>query len=106
MKITHSCNIIVLSDACDAIKYAADELEAYLKKILPTCVTNICEKTEDTSTPKIVLEILHDNSDDTFRVYEKGGSIYISGSTKRSVIYAVYSLLEHIGCRFFVDPKI
>ena len=101
MKITHSCNIIVPSDACDAIKYAADELKAYIKRIIPTCSINVCESIEIAPTPRFILETHLNKSNDAFHIYVENGSIHISGSSDRAVIYAVYSLLERIGCRFF-----
>lgn len=108
MKIVHNCNIVVPSDATDVVKYASVELQKYLKKIIPSCLVDICENSQ--STPKIILDVsspllyngeAYNKPNDAFRIYENDGNVYITGCCDRSVIYGIYTLLEHIGCRFF-----
>ena len=110
MKIVESCNIILPNNPHTAVKYAAEELKAYIQKILSICDVKIFESDEEVSSPKIFLEIssplLHDGvtyekHDAAFHIYEKDGDVYILGCSESSVIYAAYAFLEHIGCRFF-----
>lgn len=108
MKIINNCNIVVQKSAPEAIKYAAKELQAYLNKIVPACVPTIsAEKTSDQniileiSDPLQYNEISYAKPSDAFHIYEENDCIYIVGCSDRSAIYGVYSLLEHIGCRFF-----
>lgn len=101
MKITNNCNITVPHNSCDAIKYAAGELKAYITKMLPLCEVTVSDAAKNYPTPQIYFEISYEKPNDAFRIYEKDGSIYISASSERSAIYAAYALLEYIGCRFF-----
>ena len=108
MKIINHCNIVIQKDAPDAVKYVANELQAYLKKIVTACVPTI--NPEKTPYPNIILQISdplqyngisYAKPSDAFHIYSENNSIYIIGCSDRSVIYGVYSLLENIGCRFF-----
>ncbi|MBE6548403.1 MAG: DUF4838 domain-containing protein [Ruminococcaceae bacterium] len=110
MRITKDYKIVIPSKVLDAEKYAAKELKAYLEKISPECVLEIINDSVSASTPEIVIgnsnrtcytETHIEGLYDAFHVYEKNGNIYIFGENARAVIYAVYRLLETLGCRFF-----
>lgn len=110
MIINRDCRIVISLDACEAEKYAAKELKAYLEKICPECEFEIIDDSVAASTPEIVIgnsnrtcraDIHSEGLYDVFQIYEIDGSVHIIGENARAVIYAVYRLLEIFGCRFF-----
>ena len=90
--------------------YAAKELRHYLHMITGALFTIVTEKSD--AYPSVIaigqaaatLGLTHDEKlgIDAFTVRTMGKNIGIVGG-KRGVIYGVYELLEHMGCRFFTS---
>lgn len=102
-------SIVIHNEASEAVKYAAKELQDYLLAItamnIPITDKIIGEKNiiithgelcdEDELNAWKAVE-----GQDGYYLKTKGDNILIIGDT-RGVIYAVYELLEKLGCRFF-----
>lgn len=80
-----------------AVRYAAEELETYLGRMLP-------ELADDDWTVRLAVdcEKASGQANDSFcvAVTEDGGSI--AGNCPRSVLLGVYDYLHHLGCRFLM----
>ena len=87
------------------IDFALNELVRYLRQIDPkmfidqATVSSYSEKTEN----MLYVGLLSPETteDDKVIINVSNGTGYISGSNERSVLFAVYKLLEHLGCRWF-----
>ena len=81
-----------LTAATPALQTAASELESYLNRMGVPADALSCTLTEDSALPA-----------DGLRVTVKNGEITLSGGNERGVLYAVYRLLEELGCRFYAE---
>jgi hypothetical protein len=110
-------NIVVCREASDAEKYAAEELQYFLKEI-----SGVVFPILDDSREEMVHEILVGNSRrinklnldiqidklgaDGFVVCTEKGKLVITGGRPRGTLYGVYAFLEeYLGCRWFA-PKV
>jgi hypothetical protein len=102
--------ILTAKEATPQEEYAAKELRHYLHMITGALFTISAEAPTETENviaiggAAKILGLEHDSSlgADGFTVRAIGESIGIVGGV-RGVIYGVYELLEHIGCRFFTS---
>ena len=102
--------ILTTQDPTPQEEYAAKELRHYLHMITGALFTIATEPNPE--VPNVIaigsaakyLGLQHDKvlGPDGFTVRTIGGSIAIVGGV-RGVIYGVYELLEHMGCRFFTS---
>lgn len=112
-------SIFIAPDADRVIRFAAEELRKYLSRI-SGAVFQVQEKAPSLvggDTPAIVLGAkaedfaFHGLSDpcsdpfDGFVIRTDGPHLLLLGHNSRSVLYAVYALLESSGCEF-VEPGI
>ncbi len=91
---------ISVSNDNEAIRYAKDELEKYIK------LMGCSEANAD-----ITLKLLENPNvedvffDDLFDINIQNGKGYIAGSNPRSVLFGVYEYLKSCGCRFIRPGK-
>lgn len=78
------------------MRFAASELQKYLQK-MTGCVFPEAEEPKGSA-----ITLTSDDTDgpDRFRIVCGEEEILLHGSNERSVLYAVYEFLEHLGCRF------
>ena len=81
-----------LTAATPALQTAASELERYLNRMGVPAAALSCTLTEDSALPA-----------DGLRITVKNGEITLSGGNERGALYAVYRLLEELGCRFYAE---
>ena len=86
------CSIVLSSQACESERYAASELQDYIKRM--TDVDVPVSTSASGRTIRIVLDGAY--GDDGFRVKMEGTSLLIAGG-RRGVLYGVYELLETYG---------
>ena len=97
---------IVLGKVGDSktVGYAVNEFARYLKRIDRTITVD--ERTYpayDEKIPKVIfVGLLDENVSERDRVTikVKDGAGYITGSNERSVLFAVYKMLEQLGCKW------
>ena len=93
-----SFRIRLLPSAGRVERFAAKELAWYLYK-MSKC--GICMEESFTASDKeIFLTAAGNGDEDSFVIDAKENSILLSGSNPRSVLFAVYELLERLGCAF------
>ena len=86
-------------------EYAAKELRHYLHLITGALFNIVSEASGPTiaiGQAADTLGLAHTGGIDAFTVRTIGQSIGIVGG-KRGIIYGVYELLQHLGCRFFTS---
>ena len=90
-----------------AVVYAAEELEAYLCRMLP-------ELRDDNRTIRLAVEAkaagerceeIYDRENDSFRVVMTAEGGVIAGNRPRSVLLGVYDYLHYLGCRFLMPGR-
>ena len=89
----------------EVVSFAASELRKYISRI--TGVT--LEMTEEPGVPALELGLAAEaraaaagfDGNDGYLVAAEGNVIKIRGRTERGVLYGVYALLEHFGCRWY-----
>jgi hypothetical protein len=102
----------VLPAAAEPVRFAADELVRYLGEITgaalrrgPAAVTVRLRLDTDADIPAD-LPAPKDGFDG-YRIVVRDDSVDVVGVTPRGVLYAVYDLLERLGCRWYypqLDP--
>lgn len=101
---------ITCSDAASpTVKYASRELEKYLEMMSGADFTVstkgsaksiiVCSTAE--IDPKIGIPQM---TGEDFGIFTRDENIYLTGAAQRSVLYAVYDMLERLGCRWLA-PK-
>ena len=95
---------IVIPDNSDqVIKFAASELQSYLKKItgqkLP--ILESAEKKSREPAIQLILEKDLKLKWDGYEIRTSNNGISLISGHSRGVLYAVYTLLENAGCSFF-----
>lgn len=93
-------NISLLPGASPEQRFAAEELVKYLQQMSGAVFSISYEKKPGHS---IVLRTTTIPEDD-YRIAVRNGSIWLTGGSGRSVLYAVYDLLRHLGCEW-VAPE-
>jgi hypothetical protein len=108
-----SYNIVVPNEPSSTLVFAAYELQFYLEKIsgVRIPIKNSTQKDKfifigmfqdyEFLAPKKPDKFL---DDDQYTIFRKENNLYLLGYPARSVLYAVYHLLELYGCRWFT-PK-
>ena len=90
--------IRILPGAGRVERFAAKELAWYLYKMSRS---GICIRESGESKPNEIFLCAEGNSEeDSFDITAEAGSIRLAGSNGRSVLFAVYELLERLGCVF------
>lgn len=92
--------IRLLPSAGRVEEFAAKELAWYLYRMSKS---GICiEKSENSFNKEffLVSEGKKEEEKDSFHLEAKEGKITLCGSNPRSVLFAVYEFLEHLGCAF------
>jgi len=103
---------IVISAKADRVtRFAAREMNSYLKKI---CAADF-EISEEVNCPlnavfltkseKRDLSCFEDKDSDAFEIRADENGVNIQGSNGRSVLYGVYDFLESLGCSFIEPGK-
>ncbi len=90
---------IVVKTRTECTLYAASELVNYVYKATGKSLATAFEKSEK---PSIYIDC-EKQFNDGFKIFFKGGDLYLFGKNERSALYAVYELLERIGWRFFAS---
>ena len=83
---------ITLSDPTPAVNTAAAELARYLESMGNPADAFSFALCEDPALPA-----------DGLRITVQNGTVSLCGGNGRGVLYAVYRLLEHLGCRFYAE---
>ena len=95
-----SGGVYVAADASPSQRYAAEELAAFVGRTVGVKLPLVA----DAAAAKVVIETLEDADlgDDGFVLEEKGGKLYVRGSSVRGCLYGVYEVLERFaGCRWY-----
>ena len=95
-----SGGVYVAADASPSQRYAAEELAAFVGKTVGVKLPLVA----DAAAAKVIIETLEDADlgDDGFVLEEKGGRLYVRGSSVRGCLYGVYEVLERFaGCRWY-----
>ena len=94
-----SASIVVNSDA-PATKFAASELARYVKAMSGADIQVVVGR--KTGGARVELDDrLKGAASEEFFIEVKGSALTLSGGSPRAVLYAVYELLEHLGCGFW-----
>ena len=91
-------NITVIHAKDEVLDFAAQELAAYLSRMLP----------HDGGELSVTLEIVpgsDESANDTFRVHLSPNEGTISGNSGRAVLLGVYDCLHTLGCRFLAPGR-
>ncbi|MBR4756462.1 MAG: DUF4838 domain-containing protein, partial [Bacteroidales bacterium] len=117
-----SYTIVIDPEASESEKYAASELQYWLKEVSGTEIP-IADLQGGVKGHRLVVgfnpiveglvpgAVKQKDSDDSFTWLNKGGDILLWGGSKRGTLYSVYSFLEkELGCRWYsskvsVAPK-
>lgn len=75
---------------------AASQLLLYLNKMC-----DITEAAQDAAVPAIVIELDPSLPPDAYRLMTQCDTLHLIGQNGRGVLYAVFGLLEMLGCRFY-----
>ena len=92
--------IVLEGDATDVDRYAAQELQFWLKQVSGAAIPI----SEEASAGKRLILRCEDSAsrDDSFRYYSDGADIHFVGKGIRATLYAVYAFLEEeLGCRWY-----
>jgi hypothetical protein len=104
--------IVVRSQADEVERFAADELQRYLGRIVGRHFP-IVDRAPSTPAD-IVFNVgtglsdeLKGRGEDDYLIAAESGQVVLSGTTGRSTLYSVYTFLErYLGCRwYFADPS-
>jgi hypothetical protein len=102
------CTIVVAENAAPPERFAGAELQSYLEQICsakfpisskPNRDASIVVGTHDTTETTAVPSRYAD--DDAFRIRIDGSALIVKGATPRGTLFAVYALLERLGCHWF-----
>lgn len=98
-------SIVTPGPAASAESFAASELQRYIALISGVTLPIV---TEQSDGPAIVVggddsqhPAAHYPEDDAYVIAGANGSIHVAGTRPRGTLYAVYDLLERMGCRWF-----
>ncbi len=93
--------------ASEPEQFAAEELVKYLKRIYrhDVCI----RRSTHAESHEISVEVRRRprrqvpiaSSDDAFEIMVGQDRVHLRGHTPRAAVYAVYSFLEELGCRWF-----
>lgn len=96
------------AEAGETEQYAAKELQHYIKQI-SGAELNIVQATPGDNN--IILSSVNErptalrvpvpSNEDAFKIHIERGRVILNGQAPRAALYAVYSFLESIGCRWF-----
>ncbi len=105
-----AARLVIADQAGEPTRYAAEELRYYLERMTGACYEiEFIKRGAQIEGPVIALgEAATDMGlqrpdglgDDGFVIRKERNRLYLFGG-KRGLVYAVYELLEHLGCRFF-----
>ncbi len=107
-----SYRIVVAKNASKTEKYAAQELQTWLKEVSGAKLSIVNEKQGtpgnrilvgyNNEVRKLVKSSCPDADDQGFEYGNVGGDIYIFGGSEIGTLYGVYSFLENeMGCRWY-----
>lgn len=85
-----------------ALRTAAEELSEYLTAMTGASVP-VLESPSATAEGGFLLGVDTTLPADALSVRVSGGVIHLTGGNGRGVLYAVYRLLEELGCRFYAE---
>lgn len=88
---------IFVENPTECSLYSASELAKYLHKATGAALPIVYKKS---GAPKFVLSFA-EKLKDGFEIKFDGDDLLLTGNNERSLLYAVYELLERIGWRFF-----
>ena len=94
--------IVIPGNADGVVKFAAAELQGYLKKITGNELT--IKASDERDNDKVIRFIIEDNKAikwDGYSIEVAKTGIILSARESRALLYAAYSLLERAGCSFF-----
>lgn len=101
-------HIVIDPRAGDTEHFAAEELAAYLKKMLGLAPRIRRSRTPGPGAIRLRAR-RHDTrprvpirpEDETYTVEVKADRVILTGGSSRAVLFAVYAFLEELGCRWF-----
>lgn len=103
--------IVLPPDADEMERFAAAEFEKYMARLAgvaelrkPETPTVSVEIGRAAANPMMRERVAVDES--AFFVEVAGSTVRLAGSTSTATAYAVYDLLEHLGCRWFMPGEI
>ena len=97
-----SCGIVVASDADECVRYAAQELQTFTKRMTGVTLPVINASRLVSPPPKAVSFSVVSGHPDGFRLCVSNGWLHVTGGGPRGVLYGVYELLERFGgCEWF-----
>lgn len=99
--------IRLASEASEPEKFAGEELAKYLKRIYRHEVRIL--RSKQTLAREILIDVRRRpkrqvpiaKTDDAFEIMVRKDRVHLRGQTPRAAVYAVYSFLEELGCRWF-----
>lgn len=80
------------------IQFAGNELTKYLQKISEAKF--IIDDKKNTKSASIKIEIKKGVNEEAYEISIKGKDIILAGNSDRAILYAVYGLLNHLGCQW------
>lgn len=100
--------ILVSKQACQTERFAAEELQYYLKRITSARLPIVTETGkslyiavgENSATEKMNIVPRYEE-DDNYKICRKRNNILLRGACPRGTLYAVYAFLEKLGCWWF-----
>ncbi len=101
--------ILMKSNATEVERFAAEELQNYLKKITGEQIPIVSESSGD--IPLLIVKNADDSlkdslGEDGYVLRSNSGNLLLSGGSDRGTLYAVYDFLERLGCRwYYYDPE-
>ncbi|MDH7602635.1 MAG: DUF4838 domain-containing protein [Armatimonadota bacterium] len=93
--------VIAISPSCSsAEELAAQELARYVRVMAAADLSIV--RTDDPPDHSIVIRCVSRSElgDEGYSISVRGSRLYIEGARGRSVLYAVYDILERMGCRW------
>ncbi|MCF6297017.1 MAG: DUF4838 domain-containing protein [Flavobacteriaceae bacterium] len=99
--------IVIPDDSDQVIQFAASELQSYLKKM--TGVALQIKKLSETNDKIKSIHLIHKKNNeinwDGYSIVINQQAIVLSAVESRGLLFAVYALLEDVGCSFFYLGK-
>ncbi|MEW6359695.1 MAG: DUF4838 domain-containing protein [Planctomycetota bacterium] len=103
--------IVLSPDAAPAERFAAQELQRYVRQITGVTLPiggmsrqgpHIFVGTVEHVSKQVFLwDFIASLDEETVVVWPRGGDLVLAGGSPRATLWAVYDLLERLGCRFY-----
>lgn len=96
--------IQIVPGSDETTRFAAEELQKYLKQIsgvqLPIVVTAETDRSGVVLSAGADSQGMAELGDEGFSIRTSDRHVFLAGACPRALLYAVYAFLEHLGCRW------